>query len=255
MIKPIIAANWKMHKTVAEAVEFVEGLKAESATFTDRKVIIAPPFTALRPLAEILTDTDIFLAAQNVACAESGAFTGEVSASMITDAGCNHVIIGHSERRNIFGETNSVINKKMGFAAKAGLVPIFCIGETLQERESGETLSTIDRQIKEGLLNISPDDIRKIVIAYEPVWAIGTGKTATPEQADEVHLFIKESVNKIIGAGDGLTVPVIYGGSVNEKTIDELMARDGIDGVLVGGASLKLESYLNIVRFREIKKD
>lgn len=250
MNTPIIAANWKMHKTVEEAVEFARGLKAEASTFTGRKVIIAPPFTALRPVADVLRGSTIHLAAQNMAFAESGAFTGEVSASMVADAGCGHVLIGHSERRSLFGETDSQVNKKIELALKAGLVPIVCMGETLEQRESGRALATIEGQIKEGLRNVSPGDIRSVIVAYEPVWAIGTGKTATPQQAVEVHAYIKEALSRHAGIDDGWTVPVIYGGSVNEGTIEDLMAQKGIDGVLVGGASLKLESFMNIVRFR-----
>ncbi|MCK9230551.1 MAG: triose-phosphate isomerase [Syntrophales bacterium] len=250
MQKPIIAANWKMHKTIEEAVDFARELKAEASTFTDRTVIIAPPFTALRPVADILRGSTVQLAAQTMAYAESGAFTGEISAAMIADAGCSYVLIGHSERRNLFGETDGQVNKKVKLALKTGLIPVVCVGETLEQRESGRTLSTVEGQIKEGLRNVSADDIRKIIVAYEPVWAIGTGKTATPEQAVEVHIFIKEILSGYAGIGDGRTVPVIYGGSVNEGTIDELMAHEGINGVLVGGASLKPASFMNIVRFR-----
>ncbi|HDR16645.1 MAG TPA: triose-phosphate isomerase [Desulfobacteraceae bacterium] len=250
MHTPIIAANWKMHKTVSEAVDFISGLKKEEATFSDRRVIVAPPFTALRPAADALSGSSIGLAAQNLSYAESGAFTGEVSAGMITDAGCTYVIIGHSERRHLFGETNEQINKKLVLAFKEGLKPIFCIGETLQEREADETISLIRQQITEGLINISAGDIDSLIIAYEPVWAIGTGRTATPEQAEEVHRVIKETVQEILDKGGTPTVPVIYGGSVNEQTIESLMNQDNIDGVLVGGASLKLESFLNIIRFR-----
>lgn len=250
MDTPIIAANWKMHKTVAESVEFARMLRTEESTFAGRNVIIAPPFTALRSVADILKGSAIRLAAQNMAYAESGAFTGEISASMVVDAGCGHVLIGHSERRSLFGETDSQVNKKIELALKAGLIPVVCMGETLEQRESGQALSTIEGQIKEGLRNVSPGDIGNVIVAYEPVWAIGTGKTATPEQAAEVHVFIKDVLPRYAGISDGWTVPVIYGGSVNEETIEELMAQKGIDGVLVGGASLKLESFINIVRFR-----
>lgn len=248
---PIIAANWKLNKTIPEALEFMQGLVQEESTFDDRTVIVAPPFTALHAVAGIMQHSSIGLAAQDVARAESGAFTGEVSASMLADAGCSHVIIGHSERRSLFGETDEEVNQKVIRALKANLKPIVCVGETLQERESEKTLATVERQIREGLINMASDDIRSVIVAYEPVWAIGTGKTATPGQAAEVHLFIKKIVGAMAGdRKDGWTVPVIYGGSVNDKTIDELMSRDGIDGALVGGASLELQSFLNIIRFR-----
>ena len=247
---PIIAANWKMNKTISEAVDFVEGLKKEDASFGERIVIVAPPFTALGPVSEILKNSPIKLAAQNIAWAEAGAFTGEVSAGMLTDAGCDYVIIGHSERRSLFAETDELINQKMHQALNASLKPIFCVGETLEERESGSTLKTIERQLREGLINVSAGDIQRIVFAYEPVWAIGTGKTASPEQAVEVHRFIKEIARSLMGEQrDEWTIPVIYGGSVNEKTIGDLMSREDIDGALVGGASLNLESFLKIIRF------
>lgn len=250
MQPPIIAANWKMNKTVPEALDYITGLLKEESTFGDRTVVVAPPFTALHPMAESMEGSSIRLAAQNVAWAESGAYTGEVSATMLADVGCDCVIVGHSERRSLFGERDEDVNRKISRALKAGLEVILCVGETLQERESGNTLSTVERQLREGLIKMTADDIKKIVVAYEPVWAIGTGKTATPEQAAEVHLFIKDIVNAIAGNGQkGRTVPVIYGGSVNEANINELMSRDGIDGALVGGASLKIESFLNIIRF------
>ncbi len=248
---PIIAANWKLHKTIPEAIAFVAGLKEEEATFSDRIVIIAPPYTALQPMAETMQGSSINLAAQNVAYTDSGAFTGEVSADMLADAGCSHVIIGHSERRSLFSETDNQVNRKIIQALKAGLKPILCVGETLEEREAGSALDTVAGQLREGLINVSAGDIKTLIIAYEPVWAIGTGKTATPGQAAEVHRFIKETVAALTGEQQNQwTVPVIYGGSVNEKNIDDLMSQEGIDGALVGGASLKLESFLKIIRFR-----
>lgn len=248
---PIIAANWKLHKTIPEAIAFVAGLKKEEATFSDRTVIVAPPYTALQPMGETLKGSSINLAAQNVAYADSGAFTGEVSADMLADAGCSHVIIGHSERRSLFSETDNQVNRKILQALRAGLKPILCVGERLEEREAGRALDTVAQQLREGLINISAGDIRALIVAYEPVWAIGTGQTATPEQAAEVHLFIKETVATLAGEQQNRwTIPVIYGGSVNEKTIGDLMSREGIDGALVGGASLELESFLKIIRFR-----
>lgn len=250
MIQPIIAANWKMNKTIMEAVAFIEALRIEEHTFVDRTVIVAPPFTALARAREALQGSSIHLAAQNIAWAASGAYTGEVSAAMVSDAGCDHVIIGHSERRTLYGETDDQVHRKLSLALQKGLKPIFCVGETLQERESGSTLTVIERQIKDGLRNCPPGDIHGILMAYEPVWAIGTGKTATPDQACTIHLFIKNLVRECMGEGATGPVPVLYGGSVNESTINDLMAQEGIDGVLVGGASLQVETFLKLVRFQ-----
>ncbi len=246
MIRPLVVGNWKMHKTVREAVDFVGRLKARLKEKGETTVAVAPPFTALYPVAEALKGSGIFLAAQNVCDREEGAYTGEVSACMLIDAGCEFVIVGHSERRAFFGEGNDLINRKIKAAAKYGLKPIFCAGETLYERESGETSAVVERQLKEGLKDISASDTARIVIAYEPVWAIGTGKTATPGQAADVHVFIRETVEKMFGKDASQDVSVIYGGSVNPANIDALMAEQEINGVLVGGASLDVESFTRI---------
>ncbi|MBN1662754.1 MAG: triose-phosphate isomerase [Deltaproteobacteria bacterium] len=249
MIKPFIAANWKMNKTVGEAVDFANSLRAVLTTTPDRDVVIAPPFTALHAVAASLKGSDIALAAQNMHDAEKGAFTGEISAAMLIDAGCAYVIIGHSERRHIFGEEDEFINKKIISALKHGLKPIFCIGETLEERESGITLDILQRQIGEGLNNISTDDIGSVVVAYEPVWAIGTGKTATPKEAEDAHKFIRACIQMFYDAAVAEKVVIIYGGSVTPDNIGELMAEKDVNGALVGGASLNSESFAKIVNY------
>lgn len=248
MIRPLIVGNWKMHKTIAEAVDFVARLKEMIREPLGKQVAVAPPFTALYPVADALKETGICLAAQNVSDREEGAYTGEVSARMLVDAGCRFVIIGHSERRAFFSEDDDLINRKIKAALKYSLQPILCIGETLNERESGRTFEVVERQIKGGLKGAGASDAARMVMAYEPVWAIGTGKTAAPEQAAEVHVFIREAVGGEYGKDISRNMPVIYGGSVNTANIDALMAKEDINGVLVGGASLDAESFARIVR-------
>lgn len=249
MIKPFIAANWKMHKTVSESVYFAKQLSAEFSEVNDRDIIIAPSYTALYPVAEELKESPVHLSAQNMHWDEKGAFTGEVSAGMLVDAGCHYVILGHSERRTLFGEKDSDINKKIKTALKFGLKPIFCIGETLDERSSQKTFEVIERQIRKGLNNILSDDIRRIVIAYEPIWAIGTGKTATDKQAEETHRYIREMIADLFGENAGADIRIIYGGSVNQENIGGFMNQPNINGALVGGASLDFESFASIIKF------
>jgi triosephosphate isomerase (TIM) len=249
MRRPIIAGNWKMHKTVRESVDFVRQLMITYAESPDRRVIVAPPFTSLYAVAGVLMGSGIHLAAQNLHDKTSGAFTGEISAAMLVDAGCEYVIVGHSERRTLSGEKDDVINRKLRAAISFDLRPIFCIGETLEEREAGRTFTVVERQIKEGLNNFTADDIKSIVIAYEPVWAIGTGRTATPEQAQEVHAHIRMVMGKAYGGMFASLLNVIYGGSVNLGNIGGLMAQPDIDGALVGGASLDVEGFVKIIRY------
>jgi triosephosphate isomerase len=215
----------------------------------DRDVAIAPPFTALHALSAVLKGSVIALCAQNVHWEQEGAFTGEVSAPMLLDAGCRYALIGHSERRRWFGETNEDVNRKAKAALKAGLLPVVCVGETADEREADQTFSIIRRQLKEGLNNISSDDIRRAIVAYEPVWAIGTGKTATPEQAEEVHDFIRLFIARIHGADIAAGIRILYGGSVNADNAGSLMAQKDIDGLLVGGASLDTGSFRKIIDY------
>jgi triosephosphate isomerase len=249
MITPLIAANWKMNKTVGESVQFAQQLVAEFAEFTEREIVIAPPFTALYPVAQVLQESPIRLSAQNVHWYEKGAYTGEISPGMLVDVGCEYVIIGHSERRTLFGEKDGDINRKISTAFTFDVTPIFCIGETLDERTAHKTFDIVNRQIKEGLNNIPSDDIKRIVIAYEPIWAIGTGKTATVEQAEEVHRYIRNLIVDSFGEDTGKNVRIIYGGSVNQDTIGGLMTQPNINGALVGGASLDIESFRNIIKY------
>jgi triosephosphate isomerase (TIM) len=249
MRRPIIAGNWKMHKTVRESVDFARQLMIAYAGFPDRRVVVAPPFTSIYAIAEVLMGSGIHLAAQNLHDKPAGAFTGEISAGMLVDAGCEYVIVGHSERRTLFGERDDVINRKLRAAISLDLRPIFCIGETLEEREAGRTFAVLERQIKEGLNNFTADDIKPVVMAYEPVWAIGTGRTATPEQAQEVHAYIRTVMGKAYGDMLAGLLNVIYGGSVNPGNIGGLMAQPDIDGALVGGASLDVESFARIIQY------
>lgn len=249
MIKPLIAANWKMHKTIAETMDFANQAKNLFATIADREVVIAPPHTALSAAGKILKSSPVHLAAQNMHWAEKGAYTGEVSAAMLVDAGCEYVIIGHSERRTLFGELDRMINKKLIAALGSNLSPIFCIGETLAEREGNKTFDVLRQQIQEGLNNISSDDIRRCVVAYEPVWAIGTGKTATPEQAEEAHVFIRETIGEAHSSAISDSMRILYGGSVNPDNVVSLMSQRNINGALVGGASLDINTFAKIVGF------
>ncbi len=250
MAGTIIAANWKMNKTIGQAIEFAHGLKdALLKKPVAAAVVIAPPFTCIGALAAEFQDSTINLAAQNIHPASSGAFTGEISGKMIVDAGCRYCIVGHSERRQLFGEDNALINAKTTAALNCGLMPIFCIGETLEERNSGAEFSVLTRQVKEGLNKVAASDIKKIAIAYEPVWAIGTGRTATPGQVQEAHLFIRNLLSEMYGEKEAAVVSIIYGGSVTSANIGSLMAEQEVNGVLVGSASLDLASFLAIINF------
>ncbi|MHB8772858.1 MAG: triose-phosphate isomerase [Syntrophales bacterium] len=249
MVRPIIAGNWKMNKTVAEATAFVSDLRSALPNAPESEVIVAPPFTALSAVAEAVRGSFIRLAAQNLHEAEKGAYTGEISGPMLREAGCTHVIVGHSERRTLFGEGNDRINRKLSAALSVGLKPIFCVGESLSEREEGRREEIVAGQLKEGLNNLTADDIHCLIIAYEPVWAIGTGKTATPDQAEEVHHSIREWIAQRYGPERAGGLAILYGGSVTPKNIAELMAQPDIDGALVGGASLEVDSFVRIIGY------
>ncbi|MCX8082213.1 MAG: triose-phosphate isomerase [bacterium] len=251
MKKNLVAGNWKMYKTPQESISFAKNLKEGIKTYNDRDILICPPFTSLFPVYDVLRGTPIKLGAQNVYFEEEGAFTGEISTRMLKESGVSYVICGHSERRNIFMETDEVINKKIKKTISDGMTAILCIGEKLEERENGETFNIIKKQIY-GCLN-GINHIENIVIAYEPVWAIGTGKNATPEQAEEVHFFIRELIEKSFGKESAEKILILYGGSVKPENIDSLMAQKDIDGVLVGGASLKIESFLRIIDYNTSK--
>jgi len=257
MRKTIIAGNWKMYKNIKEAIELANGIKRElfKLDFTAVDVVVCPPFTSLSEVAEVLSESDIGLGAQDMHWQEEGAFTGEISALMLKDAGCQYVIIGHSERRQFFAEANETVNKKLKTALKYGLTPIVCVGENLREREAGKTFEVIQDHIKNGLVDISVEDMSKTVIAYEPVWAIGTGKTATAEQAQEAHKYIRDLLRKMYDDDLAESVRIQYGGSVKPENIAELIAKPDVDGALVGGASLKIESFTAIVtKASEVKK-
>ncbi len=245
MRRPVIAGNWKMYKTEAEAVDFAKKLIPEVKDVDGRAIIVCAPFPTLSKICDVICDSNVMLGAQNLFWEEEGAYTGEVSAPMLKSVGCTYVIIGHSERRGYFGETDETVNKKLFAALKHNLFPIVCVGETLDQREKGETFKVIENQIKNGFHSLDISHWSLVIIAYEPVWAIGTGKTATPAQAQEVHAFIRNLLPKEIAQ----EVRILYGGSVKPDNIKELMAQPDIDGGLVGGASLKVESFVKIIKY------
>ena len=247
MRTPLIAGNWKLHKTLTEAVDLVGALKTAVKDVENVEILIAPPYTAISMLATKLAGSNIKLGAQNCYFEASGAYTGEVSAPLLKDAGCDYIIVGHSERRQIFGESDQTINNKVKAVLAAGVSCILCIGETLEEREKGDMLDVLTRQIKEGLSDVT--DMENIVIAYEPVWAIGTGKTATSEQAQEVHSFVRGLLQGLYDQQTAMATRILYGGSVKPENVDELMGQDDVDGALVGGASLKADDFARIVKF------
>lgn len=249
MRKAVIAGNWKMNKTVSEAVELISDLKDLVSDVTDVEVVVAPPFLAIYSVAQEVKGFNIHISSQDVFWEEEGAYTGAVSPKMLLETGCKYAIIGHSERRQYFGETNETVNKKIKAALHHGLLPIFCVGESIEQRESGETFNVIETQVKRGLSGLSPSDMEEVVIAYEPVWAIGTGRTATGEQAEEVHGFIRGLLRGLCEYTADNT-RILYGGSVKPGNIDGLMAKPNIDGALVGGASLKAEDFARIVRYQ-----
>ncbi len=249
---PLIAGNWKMNKTVGEAVELVRQIRASLSGAAGVEVAVAPAFTALNAVQRELEGSPIRLAAQNLFWEEKGAYTGEISPVMLKELGCRYVIIGHSERRQFFGDTDETVNRKAKAALTHGLDPIFCVGETLREREEGKAFEVIAGQVEKGLQGITEKEMENLVIAYEPVWAIGTGKTATPEQAQGVHQFIRRRLEALYTAGTGRRIRIQYGGSVTPENVKGLMSQPDIDGALVGGASLKAESFSKIVRFKEM---
>jgi len=246
---PLIAGNWKMHCTVAEAVELGRAVAASSTGLTDREVMIAPPFTTLAAVAEVLAESPVQLAGQNVAWEETGAYTGEISPVMLKDVGATMVILGHSERRHIFAEDDIMINRRVLGALKFKLIPILCIGETLEEREQDITFAVLEEQLSRGLEGVGSEQIGRVVVAYEPVWAIGTGKTASSEQAQEVHAFIRSLLVGLYEKTLADEMRILYGGSVKPENVDSLMAQPDIDGALVGGAALKPELFDRIIHF------
>lgn len=247
---PLIAGNWKMYKNVSESVQTANRLNELTEGVTGVEIMIAPTFPALFPVSKALRGSLISVGAQNMHWEKEGAYTGEISAAMLAAAGCRYVIIGHSERREYFGESDETVNKKIAAALQNGLIPIMCIGESENQREAGKTFSVLDKQIKMGLKGIFADGLQNLVVAYEPIWAIGTGKTATREQAQEVHLFVRSKLTDMQGESLAKGIRVLYGGSVRPLNISELMAMPDIDGALVGGASLDAETFSKIVHYQ-----
>jgi triosephosphate isomerase len=248
--KPVMAGNWKMFKTSAEAAAMLRELRPKVSMIHDLEIVVCPPFTALAAAAQAISGSNIALGGQNLHWEAQGAFTGEVSAQMLDEAGCRWVIIGHSERRQLFGETDESVHKKTLAALGRGLTPIVCCGETLSEREANRTLDVVGRQISGALGALKAEQVKSLVVAYEPVWAIGTGKVATPGQAQEVHAAIRAQVVKLHGAEVAAGLRILYGGSVKPDNVKDLMAQPDLDGALVGGASLQAESFASIVRYR-----
>ena len=246
---PLIAGNWKMYKTPLEAAETAKQLAESVGAVTGVDIMIAPTYTALVPVFEVIQNSPVGLGAQNLFWENEGAYTGEISAPMLKAVGCEYGIIGHSERRQYFGESDETVNKKIQAAIQVGLKPVFCVGETEEERESEQTLSVLDKQIKKGLEGLVSGQLDTLIIAYEPVWAIGTGKTASDDQAQEVHQFIRSLVKKNFGNALSDSIRILYGGSVKPDNIAGLMSMPDIDGALVGGASLGAESFSKIVRY------
>lgn len=251
MRKPFIADNWKMFKTIAEALDFVQAFKPLVIASTHCEIVLAPPFTAIKSVADKLEGSNIGVAAQDVATeSRTGAFTGEVSAMMIRDAGARWAIIGHSERRQYYGETDESVNKKIRAAIAEDLTPIVCVGERLEERDAGRAESVVDGQLSSGMRNLTVSEASRIIIAYEPVWAIGTGRTATPEMAQQMHAFIRSRIREMFGDRVADEVRILYGGSVKPDNIASLINQVDIDGALVGGASLEAESLAGIVNYK-----
>jgi triosephosphate isomerase (TIM) len=247
MRRPIIAGNWKMHKTVQDALDIAIGLKRKFYTFGEADIVICPSFTALSKVGDEISDSSIMLGAQDVYWEEEGAFTGEVSPKMLKDVRVRYVIVGHSERRSLFGETDEAVNKKVKVVLRYGMIPIMCIGEKLEERDNGTTYEVLEKQLTRGLKDLTKDDISRLIIAYEPVWAIGTGRTAAPREAQEAHKFIRNFIEKHFEKEASMKVRIQYGGSVKPDNIAKLMAEEDIDGALVGSASLDVNAFVQIV--------
>ncbi len=250
MRTPLIAGNWKMHKTIGEATTLVRDLLAGLDALADREAIVCPPFTALAVIAPLLADSQLGLGAQNLYPEAQGAFTGEVSPLMLKDAGCRYVIIGHSERRQYFGESDAFVNRKIRAALAHGLRPIVCVGESKPQRDAGQAEPIVTAQVRAAFADIPSEQMREVVIAYEPIWAIGTGDTATPADAQAMHAAIRATLRELYNDEIAATVRIQYGGSVKPENIDELMAQPDIDGALVGGASLQAASFLRIIHYQ-----
>ena len=246
---PLIAGNWKMHLKVAEAMDLARQIASASEGLRDRQVMVAPPFTALAQVARVLEGSGVLLGAQNVAWKEQGAFTGEISPTMLRDCGVAMAIVGHSERRHIFREDNGMINQRLLGALHHGLLPVLCVGETLDERQAGKTFTVLEEQLCEGIEGVDREQVTRLVVAYEPVWAIGTGQTASKEQAQEAHGFLRGLLGDLFEKNLADQIRILYGGSVKPENVDSLMAQPDIDGALVGGAALQAESFARIIHF------
>jgi triosephosphate isomerase len=248
MRTPFLAANWKMNKDVASAVKHVKELRSLAKDVTDAEIVVAPPFTALHAAAEAARNSNVGIGGQNLHWEREGPFTGEVSGPMLREAGATYVIVGHSERRTLFGETDASVNRRIAAAFTSGLTPIVCIGETLDQRERSETFAVLDRQITQGFDGVTSDQMAQLVVAYEPVWAIGTGRNATPQQAAEAHGYIRQRIRSWFGHEAAERVRLIYGGSVKPENISDIASQPDVDGALVGGASLDVRAFFEIVR-------
>jgi triosephosphate isomerase len=246
---PVIAGNWKMYKTIAETEQFFRDFLPQAANSAHCEIAIAPPFTAIPKAVELTRGSRVGISGQDIYWEKQGAFTGEVAAAMLAEAGCRYTIIGHSERRQYFGETDETVNKKLQAALAAGLQPIVCIGELLQQREAGQTEAVLRQQVDAGLAGLTSEQLTRIIVAYEPVWAIGTGRTATPDMAEQAHRFIRSLVSSRLGKESAAGLRILYGGSVKPDNIKGLMAQPDIDGALVGGASLDAKGFASIVNF------
>jgi len=247
---PLIAGNWKMHTTIASALDLARAVAAAAAGRGERQVMLAPPYTALAAVGEAIRDTGLILAAQNLCWAPEGAFTGEISPPMLKDVGGSMAILGHSERRHVFGETDELINRRVAGALAHKIIPVLCIGEQLADREADRTMAVLEHQLRQGLKDISLSGSEQLVIAYEPVWAIGTGRTASPAQAQEAHAFIRRELGELFEKNIASQIRILYGGSVNPDNIDTLMGQEDIDGALVGGAALKPDTFSRIIHFQ-----
>jgi triosephosphate isomerase len=247
MRTPVIAANWKMHKTIREAVAFIDAFRDLVEGIDDVEIVVAPPFTAVHAVAAAASDSRIQVAGQDLYWESHGAFTGQISAGMLVEAGATHVIIGHSERRHVFGELDAEVGSKVRAAIAAGLTPVACVGETLDERDAGQTTAVLTRQLEGGVEGLTGDQVGALIVAYEPVWAIGTGRTASPEQAQEAHAHLRDEIRRLAGPGAAGRCRVLYGGSVKPGNVEELTSQPDVDGALVGGASLDLERFAQIV--------
>ncbi|WP_298401887.1 triose-phosphate isomerase [uncultured Chloroflexus sp.] len=250
MRTPLIAGNWKMYKTIGEATALVRDLLAGLGPLADREAIVCPPFTSLAAVAPLVAGSQLGLGAQNLYPEAQGAFTGEVSPVMLADVGCRYVIVGHSERRQYFGESDAFVNRKLRTALAHGLRPIVCVGESKPQRDAGQAEPIVTAQVRAALVEVTPEQMADVVIAYEPIWAIGTGDTATPADAQAMHAAIRATLADLYGAEIAATVRIQYGGSVKPDNIDELMSQPDIDGVLVGGASLQAASFLRIINYQ-----